>query len=92
YLAAEEAGKAGLKTLIVEKKYWGGVCLNTVCIPTKTLLKSADVISYLEHAADYGIVAEKAKIDFSKSWVKMHQRKANVVKKISSSVEMLMKM
>lgn len=92
YLAAEEAGKAGLKTLIVEKKYWGGVCLNTGCIPTKTLLKSADVISYLEHAADYGIVAEKAKIDFSKSWVKMHQRKADVVKKISSSVEMLMKM
>ncbi|MFL1038116.1 FAD-dependent oxidoreductase, partial [Mycoplasmopsis synoviae] len=57
YLAAEEAGKAGLKTLIVEKKYWGGVCLNTGCIPTKTLLKSPHVISYLEHPADYAILA-----------------------------------
>ncbi|VEU75935.1 dihydrolipoyl dehydrogenase [Mycoplasmopsis columboralis] len=92
YLAAEEAGKSGLKTLIVEKSFWGGVCLNTGCIPTKALLKSTEVIQTIKHAHDYGIVLKKEEqISEDKTWTAMHQRKEEVVKKISKSVEMLMK-
>ncbi|MGY5139428.1 dihydrolipoyl dehydrogenase [Mycoplasmopsis gallinarum] len=94
YLAAEEAGKSGLKTLIVEKEFWGGVCLNVGCIPTKTMLKSVEVIETLKHAADYGIVGNLGalEINLQETWQKMHERKAQVVKQISSSVKMLMKM
>ncbi|WP_036456761.1 dihydrolipoyl dehydrogenase [Mycoplasmopsis lipofaciens] len=91
YLAAEEAGKSGLKTMIVEKKYWGGVCLNTGCIPTKALLKTTEVIKDMKHAEKYGIIANSIKINEDKTWKAMHARKAEVVKKISKSVEMLMK-
>ncbi|VEU58928.1 dihydrolipoyl dehydrogenase [Mycoplasmopsis gallinacea] len=90
YLAAEEAGKSGLKTMIVEKKYWGGVCLNTGCIPTKSLLKSTEIISDIKHAEKYGVVATSS-IDNEATWKSMHERKTGVVSKISKSVEMLMK-
>lgn len=92
YLAAEEAGKSGLKTMIIEKSFWGGVCLNTGCIPTKALLKSTEVVKTITHAEEYGITFKKtAAIDYDKTWQSMHARKEEVVKKISSSVEMLMK-
>ncbi|VEU60444.1 Thioredoxin reductase [Mycoplasmopsis bovigenitalium] len=93
YLAAEELGKSGKKTLIIEKEFWGGVCLNVGCIPTKAMLASAHVIDTIKDAASYGIVAnlEDIKIDNQATWIKMHERKAAVVKQISGGVKMLMK-
>ena len=55
YVAAIRASQLGLKTAIIEKAELGGVCLNWGCIPTKALLKSAQVFEYIKHAADYGI-------------------------------------
>ncbi|UUM19574.1 MULTISPECIES: dihydrolipoyl dehydrogenase [unclassified Mycoplasma] len=92
YLAAEEAGKSGLKTLIIEKVNWGGVCLNTGCIPTKTLLKTADIVQHIKHSGQYGIVLSKEQqVSEDETWVAMHKRKADVVSKISMGVQMLMK-
>lgn len=65
YVAAIRSSQLGLKTAVVEKAELGGVCLNWGCIPTKALLKSAQVFNYLKHAADYGISVEgEAKPDF----------------------------
>ncbi|MEE3928614.1 dihydrolipoyl dehydrogenase, partial [Mycoplasmopsis ciconiae] len=93
YLAAEEAGKSGLKTLIVEKWAWGGVCLNTGCIPTKALLKSTEMIHEMKHMETYGLVGnfDKLKLDNLKTWKNMHTRKEGVVNQVASSVKMLMK-
>ncbi|MDC1310707.1 FAD-dependent oxidoreductase, partial [Flavobacteriaceae bacterium] len=55
YVTAIRASQLGLKTAIVEKESLGGVCLNWGCIPTKALLKSAQVFEYLKHASDYGL-------------------------------------
>lgn len=55
YVTAERAAKLGLKTAIVEREMWGGVCLNIGCIPTKTLLKNAKMFYYLKDSAKYGI-------------------------------------
>ena len=55
YVAAIRASQLGLKTAVVEKSELGGVCLNWGCIPTKALLKSAQVFNYANHAADYGV-------------------------------------
>ena len=55
YLAAERAGHAGLKTLVVEKREFGGVCLNEGCVPSKTFLNSAKVLDYANHAQNYGV-------------------------------------
>ncbi|CAM9117127.1 dihydrolipoyl dehydrogenase [Mycoplasma marinum] len=89
YLAAEEVAKHGKKTLIVEKEFWGGVCLNVGCIPTKTLLKSIEVYEYAQQLEKYGI---KGNIhDLAPDWVAMQKRKMEVVKKLTSGVQMLMK-
>ncbi|ADE19529.1 dihydrolipoyl dehydrogenase [Mycoplasma crocodyli] len=92
YLAAEEAGKSGLKTLIVEKWAWGGVCLNIGCIPTKALLKSTEAIHELAHADKYGVIAnlKDIKIDQTATWKAIHKRKEDVVNKVAGSVKMLM--
>ncbi len=58
YVAAIRAAQLGLKTAVIEKSELGGVCLNWGCIPTKALLKSAQVYNYLKHAADYGVTLE----------------------------------
>ena len=58
YVTAIRASQLGLKTAVVEKESLGGVCLNWGCIPTKALLKSAQVFEYLNHADDYGLSAE----------------------------------
>ncbi len=66
YLAAERAGAGGLKTLLIEKRFIGGVCLNEGCVPSKTLLHSAKVLDYAKHGGDYGVVgipASAAAID-----------------------------
>src|ERR1700753_1039038 len=64
YVAAIRASQLGLKTAIVEKENLGGICLNWGCIPTKALLKSAQVFEYLNHAADYGIKVAGGEVDF----------------------------
>ena len=58
YVTAIRASQLGLKTAIVEKESLGGVCLNWGCIPTKALLKSAQVFDYIKHSEDYGITVE----------------------------------
>jgi len=65
YVAAIRASQLGLKTAIVERENLGGICLNWGCIPTKALLKSAQVFEYLNHAADYGIKVNGGEVDFS---------------------------
>ena len=66
YVAAIRASQLGLKVAVVEKESLGGVCLNWGCIPTKALLKSAQVFEYINHAEDYGITVSNSNADFSK--------------------------
>src|SRR6201985_3373272 len=58
YVAAIRAAQLGLKTAVVEREHLGGICLNWGCIPTKALLRSADIFQYLNHAKDYGLKLE----------------------------------
>lgn len=87
YVAAIRASQLGLKTAIVEKSELGGVCLNTGCIPTKALLKSAQVSEYLQHAKDYGFEAGEIKTDFPK----IIKRSRRAAAKMSKGVQFLMK-
>ena len=88
YLAAERAGHAGLKTLVVEKNEFGGVCLNEGCVPSKTFLNSAKVADYANHAERYGVKVEgKAKVD-QKFVV---ERKNGVVKMLVSGIKAALK-
>lgn len=88
YLAAERAGHAGLKTLVVEKNEFGGVCLNEGCVPSKTFLNSAKVADYANHAERYGVkVAGKATVD-QKFVV---ERKNGVVKMLVSGIKASLK-
>src|SRR3546814_18787656 len=63
YVAAIRAAQLGLKTAIVERENLGGICLNWGCIPTKTLLRSAEIYHYMQHAGDYGLVAAQISAD-----------------------------
>ena len=63
YVAAIRAAQLGFKTAIIEKSYLGGICLNWGCIPTKALLRSAEIYHYMQHAKDYGLSAEKVGYD-----------------------------
>ncbi len=65
YVAAIRASQLGMKVAVVERESLGGICLNWGCIPTKALLKSAQVFEYINHAADYGIAVKEAKADFT---------------------------
>ncbi len=82
YNAAERAGHAGLKTLVIEERALGGVCLNEGCIPTKTLLYSAKIFDYAKHGKDYGVTFGSAEIDHSF----VVARKNGVVKQLVSGV------
>ena len=64
YVAAIRASQLGLKTAVIERESLGGICLNWGCIPTKALLKSANVFDYINHAEDYGITLASPKVDF----------------------------
>ncbi|MEO6316239.1 MAG: dihydrolipoyl dehydrogenase [Chitinophagaceae bacterium] len=86
YVAAIRAAQLGLKTAIIEKESLGGVCLNWGCIPTKALLKSANVMDYINHAKDYGIEAS-GKQDFAA----VIKRSRGVADKMSKGVQFLMK-
>ncbi len=84
YLAAERAGHAGLKTMVIEKRAFGGVCLNEGCVPSKTFLNSAKVFDYANHASAYGVnIDGKAAVD-QKFVV---ERKNGVVKMLVSGVK-----
>ena len=87
YNAAERAGHAGLKTLVIEERALGGVCLNEGCIPTKTLLYSAKIYDYAKHGADYGVTFGSASIDHAF----VVERKNKVVKQLVSGVGAKMK-
>ena len=63
YVTAIRAAQLGFKTAIVERDYLGGICLNWGCIPTKALLRSAEIFHYMQHAKDYGLSAEKVGYD-----------------------------
>ena len=87
YVTAIRASQLGLKTAIVERESLGGVCLNWGCIPTKALLKSAQVFEYIKHSADYGIKVE----NFDKNFDDVVNRSRNVAKTMSKGVNFLMK-
>jgi len=87
YVAAIRAAQLGMKTAIVEKAELGGICLNWGCIPTKALLKSAQVFDYMKHAADYGITVSDAKPEFGN----MIKRSRDVAGSMSKGVQFLMK-
>jgi dihydrolipoamide dehydrogenase len=87
YPAAIRASQLGKKVAIVEKESLGGVCLNWGCIPTKALLKSAQVYEYAKHAADYGITIQNPTHDF----VGVVKRSRGVADKMSKGVQFLMK-
>ena len=87
YVTAIRASQLGLKTAIVEKESLGGVCLNWGCIPTKALLKSAQVFEYLKHADDYGLKVS----EFSKDFSSVVNRSRNVADGMSKGVTFLMK-
>ena len=87
YVAAEKAGKNGLKTILFEKKELGGVCLNEGCIPTKTLLYSAKLYDYARKSDKYGVHAEGVELDYKK----MTDRKTKVVRKLTAGVGLKMK-
>jgi dihydrolipoamide dehydrogenase len=87
YVTAIRASQLGLKTAIIEKESLGGVCLNWGCIPTKALLKSAQVFEYLQHATDYGLKVEGADKDFGA----VIKRSRSVADGMSKGVQFLMK-
>ncbi len=87
YVSAIRASQLGLKTAVVERESLGGICLNWGCIPTKALLKSAQVFQYIKHATDYGIKVENAEVDFSA----IIGRSRSVAEGMSKGVKFLMK-
>lgn len=87
YVAAIRASQLGMKVAVVERESLGGICLNWGCIPTKALLKSAQVFEYLEHAKDYGIEASAPKANFDA----MIARSRGVADGMSKGVTFLMK-
>jgi len=87
YVTAIRASQLGFKTAIVEKENLGGVCLNWGCIPTKALIKSAQVFEYLQHAEDYGLKAAGVDKDFDA----VVKRSRNVAGTMSKGVQFLLK-
>ena len=87
YVAAIRASQLGMKVGVVEKENLGGICLNWGCIPTKALLKSAQVFEYASHAADYGVLANDVKPNFEK----MIARSRDVASNMSKGIEFLFK-
>lgn len=87
YVAAIRASQLGFKTAVVERESLGGICLNWGCIPTKALLKSAQVFEYLQHAEDYGIKVQGGEADFNA----VVKRSRGVADGMSKGVQFLMK-
>lgn len=87
YVTAIRASQLGLKTAVVEKENLGGICLNWGCIPTKALLKSAQVFEYINHSEDYGITVEDANADFTN----IIKRSRDVADGMSKGIDYLLK-
>ncbi|MCY7358156.1 MAG: dihydrolipoyl dehydrogenase [Rudanella sp.] len=87
YVAAIRASQLGLKTAVIERESLGGICLNWGCIPTKALLKSAQVFEYIKHAKDYGITVGDSSADFGA----VIKRSRDVADAMSKGVQFLMK-
>jgi len=87
YVAAIRAAQLGLKTCVVEKKHVGGICLNWGCIPTKALLRSAEIYTYMQHAGSYGLAAANVSFDMQK----IVDRSRGVAKQLSGGVSHLLK-
>jgi dihydrolipoamide dehydrogenase len=87
YVTAIRASQLGLKTAVIEREALGGICLNWGCIPTKALLKSANVFEYIQHAGDYGIQVKDAQHDFDG----VVKRSRGVAEGMSKGVQFLMK-
>ena len=87
YPAAIRAAQLGLKTALVEKERVGGVCLNWGCIPTKAMLRSAEVLETMRHAANYGVLADNVRLDYPA----VLKRKERVVKTLTDGVASLVK-
>jgi dihydrolipoamide dehydrogenase len=87
YVTAIRAAQLGFKVAIVERAYLGGICLNWGCIPTKALLRSAEIFHYLQHSKDYGLSAEKVTFDPSA----VVKRSRAVAKRLNDGVGFLMK-
>ena len=87
YVTAIRASQLGLKTAVIEREALGGICLNWGCIPTKALLKSANVFEYINHAEDYGIQVNAPSVDFTG----MVNRSRGVADGMSNGVQFLMK-
>lgn len=87
YVAAIRAAQLGLKTAIVERELLGGICLNWGCIPTKALLRSAEIFHYMQHAKDYGLAAASISADLEA----VVKRSRGVAKQLNQGVTHLMK-
>src|ERR1700678_854896 len=87
YVTAIRAAQLGYKTAIVEKSYLGGICLNWGCIPTKALLRSAEIFHYMQHAKDYGLVGDNVRYDAGA----VVKRSRGVAKRLNDGVAYLMK-
>ena len=87
YVAAIRAAQLGLKTAVVEKNYVGGVCPNWGCIPTKALLRSADIYHAMLHAKDYGLSAKDVSVDIGA----VVKRSRGIANQMSNGVGFLLK-
>jgi dihydrolipoamide dehydrogenase len=86
YVAAIRAAQLGMRTAVVERDVVGGVCLNRGCIPTKAMLRSADLFSTLQHSGDYGILADNVRLDYEA----VVRRRDKVVKQLTGGVGSLL--
>lgn len=87
YVAAVRASQLGLKTACIEKDKVGGICLNWGCIPTKALLKNAEILNHIKHSSDFGVTISSYEINFDK----VIKRSRAVADRLSKGVEMLFK-
>jgi dihydrolipoamide dehydrogenase len=87
YVAAIRAAQLGLNTAVVERDQVGGICLNWGCIPSKALLRNAEVVSLFKHAADYGVTYDNLRVDFGKAI----DRSRGVVQRLTRGVESLLR-
>src|SRR4051794_19925002 len=87
YPAAIRAAQLGLRVALIEKERPGGVCLNWGCIPTKAMLRSADVLETIQHAQDYGVLVDNVRLDYAR----VLTRKDAITKGLTDGVAQLLK-
>src|SRR3954454_20251678 len=87
YPAAIRAAQLGLRVALIEKERPGGVCLNWGCIPTKAMLRSADVLETIQHAQDYGVLVDNVRLDYAR----VLTRKDAITKGLTDGVAHLLK-